>query len=196
MERLEDRSLLAVLADVVFLVDESSSAESYALAQQLSDVLGGTSGVDAALAASDIDVRYGMVGYGSSIEQDHFNGAHSHLLDGALLTAGDHLALIQAELNQEVGFGSQEDGWDAIEHAIAEYPLRDGAVPVFVLVQHGSGREHLNTTLVRDGVLRAMESKNVILNSRYTHAASGRLPRLPTAAQSTGLDGLDVVLAV
>ena len=54
---------------------------------------------------------------------------------------------------------------DGIEHAIAEYEFRDGAVPVFVLVQNEEARTPLNRTLTRDGILSALESKNVLLNT-------------------------------
>jgi hypothetical protein len=69
----------------------------------------------------------------------------------------------QAIVNLESD-GSREDGWDAIDHAIAEYDIRDGAVPVYVLVQNDEGRlgdpnfSHINATLTRDGILAALKS--------------------------------------
>ena len=65
----------------------------------------------------------------------------------------------------ELGAGPTEDGWDAIEHAIAEYDFREGSVPVIVLVQGDQGRTILNDTLTRTGILAALQSKNAILNS-------------------------------
>ena len=58
-----------------------------------------------------------------------------------------------------------EDGWDAIEHAIMEYEFRDGAVPIFILVQDAEGRNSINDTLTHTGLLASLESKNIILNS-------------------------------
>ncbi len=55
--------------------------------------------------------------------------------------------------------------WDAIEHAIAEYDIRDGAVPTFILVQSGEGRNPLNSALTHNGIRAALKSKNAILNS-------------------------------
>lgn len=40
-----------------------------------------------------------------------------------------------------------EDGWCPLEHAIAEYEFRDGAVPVLVLVQNEEGRIPLKEAL-------------------------------------------------
>jgi hypothetical protein len=121
--------------------------------------------LDASLAANGVNARYGLVGFG---ELGRFS--HSQLVDpdtgktnnarlfgtaADMVTAFDNLAVT----------GSIEDGWDAIDHAIAEYDFDDGVVPVFVLVQNDEGRFSLNTTLTHDGVLAALQSKNVILNT-------------------------------
>src|SRR3989304_3734301 len=81
----------------------------------------------------------------------------------------DHLADMQAAIAYLEGTGGDgEDGWDAIDHAVAEYDFRPGAVPVFVLVQNdqgriaGSGFDGVNNTLIHDGILAALKSKNAL----------------------------------
>jgi hypothetical protein len=128
------------------------------------------------------DVRYGLVGYG---QRDNMTGeerlAHSQLMipgdntsllidsagpDGILGTSDD---LTSSYLNtifntNTAEDGGLEDGWDAIEHAIAEYEIRDGAVPIFVLMQGEEGRIEFNDTLTRQGIHDALVSKKAILN--------------------------------
>jgi hypothetical protein len=141
LELLEDRRVLTTMADVVFLADESGSSGD-TIKNWLSANI---DQFDATLRSSDIDVRYGLVGYG---QIPRF--AHSHLVDTntsktsfeRLWSEGDNLADIKAAIPTLDTFGANgEDGWDAIDHAIAEYDFRPGAVPVFVLVQFGEGRE-------------------------------------------------------
>jgi hypothetical protein len=166
IESLEDRSLLAVMADVVFLVDQSASTTNI-IEQWLSESVVQPDGLHNALVAGGIDVRYGLVGFGAGGELGvTAKFARSYVVDGGTYSSGtDHVADIKTAINNLGTVGAVEDGWDAIEAAIAEYPFRDGAVSMLVHVQNGSGRIDFNTTLVRDGVLRALESKNVVFNS-------------------------------
>ncbi|RIK74402.1 MAG: hypothetical protein DCC67_16645 [Planctomycetota bacterium] len=84
-----------------------------------------------------------------------------------LFSQGDHAADLQTSIANldDAGIYVQEDGWDAIDHALAEYDFRPGAVPVFVLMQNQEGRFNANTRLTREGLLAALQSKNVILNA-------------------------------
>lgn len=191
VEHLESRHMLAgIKADVVFLVDESQSdvgsatknwlraavtgdldANGVSDVQSLSEKLA-TSGID--------DVRYGLVGFG---ELNRL--AHSQLLEPgntqSLLANPNQLttAQLNAVFNGLSEVGGQEDGWDAMEHAIAEYNVRDGAVPIYVLLQNDEGRAGNdnsfgnNRTLVHDGVLAALRSKNAILNTLVVGERTG-----------------------
>jgi hypothetical protein len=174
-EILEDRRVLAtgVAADIVFLIDESGSNSvsdpthdwvRTSLVPRLE-----ATGFASNLASKGItDVKYGLVGYGggSNISPNR-DLANSFVVNSASSTSklvGTNLQLSQAMANLSRN-GDFEDGWDAIEHAMAEYPFRAGAVPVLVLVQSDEGRNELNATLTRPGVLAALQSKNVLLDS-------------------------------
>jgi hypothetical protein len=174
--------MLATMADVVFLVDASASAINFQTIEWLDAI---ASQLDTTLRVSnDVDMRYGVVAFGQQYDNLTHRAAHSHVVDlnGAgtvferLWSASDHLSDLQASLTSldEAAQGGVEDGWDAIDHAIAEYDFRPGAVPVFILVQSNEGRNiydsngttvRQNGTLTHEGVLAALESKNVILNT-------------------------------
>lgn len=169
-EQCEHRRMLTTLADVVFLIDESASV-SGAIETWMSGIV---QQLDTTLrATNDIDVRYGVVGYGQITHQTT-DVAHSLLVDtnqakstfDRLWSEGNHVTDLTAAVGNLDSDGTDgEDGWDAIEHAIAEYDFRLGAVPIFVLIQSGEGREIVNATLTRAGTLDALQSKNVILNA-------------------------------
>ena len=189
-ESLEDRRMLAAMADVVFLVDNSAS-DGAITKLWLNQVLSGDANQDGIKDPGELtlserlgtqgvtDVRYGLVAFGeySSGGADRF--AHSEVVDTDLskapfdrlfssgLTAQAHIDDVTTAISHLilVENGGEEDGWDAIEHAIAEYDFRPGAVPILVLVQNEEGRIDVNKTLTHDGVLAALKSKNVILNS-------------------------------
>lgn len=130
-ETLEDRRVLASMADIVFLVDESGSEQNSLTQDWIATIV---DDLHATFAASGIDVRYGLVGFG----QDYDNGtptvysddgrrfAHSQLLGPAgnkTLWTNNYVMLTSAltgELGQ-IGAENSEDGWDAFENAIAEY---------------------------------------------------------------------------
>ena len=150
-------------------------------------------GVPSALQASfgpagkDIDVRYGLVGFGELVDgSGHTTYAHSQIVNTDV-SPGDPAALFgtTAQLTTAVGHlstsGGYEDGWDAIEHAIAEYEFRIDAVPVFVLLQAQEGRVRVNSTLTHDGILAALESKNVILNALVVDDSAALFDLVPYA---------------
>lgn len=183
IEALEDRRMLT-MADIVFLADESGSEGPTHV--WLSGLISGDTDNDGnqdiaslaeRLAAQGVDdVRYGLVGFGQS---GRF--AHSHVVgtnpgtqferlwsDG--VTAADHTTDLKAAIANLVADGGWEDGWDAIDHAIAEYDFRIGAVSMFILLQGESPRlvlpsEGGNVSLTHDSVLSALRSKNVVLNT-------------------------------
>jgi hypothetical protein len=174
-ESLEDRRMLAIAADIIFLVDESGSGTDTSTQEWLQQIVTGDLINDSddiqdmpsffdQLSVNGIDdVRYGIVGFG---QINRFS--HSQLFAGSS-KIGDPSQLTTAQLNAAfaglVSEGGLEDGWDAIEHVIAEYDFRPGAVPMIVFVQDDEGRIDLNETLTHEGVLAALKSKNVILNS-------------------------------
>ena len=172
--------MLAMKADIVFVVDESTSGTQASFQEWLRQVVTGDldqnatnelpSLADQLSASSITDVRYGLVGFGQIDEFDNDRFSHSQFFPApsAHSLLGDPAQLTTAQLNAAFGGleedGDREDGWDALEHAIAEYDFRPGAVPVFVLVQNEEGRVPLNDTLTRNGVFAALRSKNAILN--------------------------------
>lgn len=176
LERLDERRMLAPMADIVFLFDETQSDSASNTNEWLRSIV---DELDSTLRiASGIDVRYGLVGYGEPGRL-----AHSQIVDydptppnkpvfGRLFSEGNHLADIQAAIDSLSTQGAWEEGWDAIDHAIAEYDFRTGAVPIFVLVQNDEGRVIANESLTRSGVLSALKSKNVILNTLTVGAAT------------------------
>ena len=161
--------MLAAMADIVFLVDESGSEQNTHTQDWLATIV---DDLAARLQADQIDVRYGLVGFGEGLppEGETSRFAHTQLLgptgskDEWTTSEAELISAINNDL-AELGTGPSEDGWDAVEHAIAEYDFRDKAVPMVVLVQGDQGRTILNETLTRPGILAALQSKNVILNS-------------------------------
>lgn len=172
-EQCEARCMLAAMADVLFIVDESGSEQNTHTQDWLATVI---DDLHATLSAASIDARYGMVGFGvdydngtPSLTDDTRRNAHSHLLgpvgSKALWTTSyaELVSAIAGELGQN-GQANSEDGWDAIDHALAEYSFRENAVTLLVLVQGDEGRRQLNNTLTHDGILATLDSKNVILD--------------------------------
>jgi len=188
--------MLATMADIVFVVDESGSDTNTNTQEWLAELVvgGDTLSLAEQLQAQGIDdVRFGLVGLGEGSSNgltgtderfDVPRYAHSQLMisggssslfidpagpNGTLRDSDDVSAatfrtVFDSNL-ADVGSGKTEDGWDALEHVVAEYDFRDGAVPVVVLVQNDQGRLDVNDTLTHRGVLAALQSKNVVLNS-------------------------------
>ncbi len=86
-------------------------------------------------------------------------------------------------------FGGEEDGWDAIEHTIAEYDFRQGAVPIIIMLQNDEGRATLNNTLTHAGVLSALRSKNAILNTIVVAPFETSIADPVFGVESPGEDG-------
>ncbi|MCC6493693.1 MAG: hypothetical protein IT424_11820 [Pirellulales bacterium] len=157
------------MADIVFLMDGSGSGDSTFMEDWIKEqVFAGISGsphpISQALAAKQItDVRYGLIGF-ADLASSSF--AHSYIVDpGGADPLFGNADQVDAAFENFAVDGDGEDGWDAFEHLIAEYKFRDGAVPVVILLQNQQGRNHSNTTLVREGLLAALQSKNVLVNT-------------------------------
>jgi hypothetical protein len=160
--------MLAQLADIVFLVDESGSdAPEFSW---IADVVNRLNGLDDYLAnpLRNIDARYGLVGFGD----DFAEVGHSHLLGGNKLfgTAAELASVVTSLTNN----GSAEAAWDAMEHTIAEYEFRPGAAVIFVVFRRDDlnanalnfdVRDKSGPELTRAGTLAALKSYNVTLNS-------------------------------
>ena len=180
--------MLAIMADIVFLVDESGS-DNGEVKQWLADVVAGNASADEGSLAKKLrmagvdDIQYGLVGFGETPSIGNTNHSNSHFMiegdtSSLLIDPSDpdnnpgtndelsesELASVFTNLAVSTADDSSEDGWDAIEHTIAEYDFRPNAVPVLVLVQADEGRVPLNRTLTHDGILAAIDSKNAILN--------------------------------
>jgi len=185
-EQCEDRNMLATMADVVFLIDESNSSTVPGTDRSITQLwlqdtitrLQDTNLADSLTNKGITDIRYGLVGFGDLVGTfPNFTHlyAHSQFVDDTGLDPNDpgtfadayfgDIEQLETAAQSLDSDGALEDGWDALEHAIAEYNFREGAVPVFILLQDEEGRVPLNDTLTRTGILAALQSKNIILNS-------------------------------
>lgn len=182
--------LLTRSADVVFVFDESSSSENgvdpqNGFAETRLWLLESIDDIASELASHGLDsVRYGLVGFGGDPDGDQSVGAYGHsiIVDAATTPVNERLSSSgssseqQTEIEQAISAldidGGTEDGWDAIDHALAEYEFRSGAVPVLVLVQSDEGRVNFNTTLTSEGVEASLRSANALLNVIVPGAAS------------------------
>ncbi len=164
IEPLEDRSMLSGATDIVFLFDESQSTGSIQQDWLSSAVVN----VDASLAAAGVtNRRYGLVGFGDASNEF----AHTHLVDPTdtnqdgekFFGSAAQLATATSKLKAD---GLHEDGWDAIEHTVAEYNFNPGAAVMFVLIQNTDGRWRDNlVSWTREGILETLKSQNVTLCS-------------------------------
>lgn len=173
-ERLEDRRLLAmdVKADIVFVVDESGSESGILhtwLTNSLAPQLENNDFAQSLRRQKITDIKYGVIGFSGPSAS---GAANSYVVNQSGLTRVDKLSgrntptqLVTALGNLTDIDGDNEDGWDGLEHAIAEFPFRDGAVPVVILVQNEQGRVFGNRALTYEGIAAALQSKNVLLNS-------------------------------
>ena len=131
----------AGMADIVLLIDESGSStqsESGWLANMLV-------GLEAELVQRGFTSnRYGIVGFANRQLSGEF--AYSYLVGGQLF--GDAQDAI-ATTGMLVHTGGTEDGWDSLEHAVAEYDYRPGAAVHFIFLSD-EPRNNLNTSLTPD----------------------------------------------
>lgn len=164
-------------ADIVFAVDESVSESMASIQTWLGDSV-----VPQLQALGIDDVKYGLVGF--VWHRDEF--AHSYLINSSGTSIQEKLFGSRADLETAISNeflmhenAALEDGWDAIDHALAEYDFRTGAVPILVLVQNQEGRNVLNRPLTREGLLATLDSKNVILNVMTVGSSDGSITPPP-----------------
>ncbi|MBI1249378.1 tandem-95 repeat protein [bacterium] len=115
-------------ADILFVVDESTSMEGeHAWLRQIVTQLDNT------LNQRGIENnRYGLIGFGSSYTEFQEES------DVRFFTVGNGLfgnaAEFQTAAEGLVTHGMTEDGYDAIERALAQYPLRENAARHIILI--------------------------------------------------------------
>jgi hypothetical protein len=109
------------LADIVFLIDASGSMD-----EEIAAVRNNAAGFAAALAASGIDYRLGLVQFGNG------TGSNPGLFDNGNLTADvDRFRNLVATLRADGGY---EPGMLALRQAIQGFNFRPGAQKVFILI--------------------------------------------------------------
>jgi hypothetical protein len=116
-------------ADIVLLVDESGSMDT-----EHAWISGMIASLEAQLvAAGATNNRYGVVGFGNANHvADPDQVPHQHSLNGADWgVAADITANMTPAFES---FGGIEDGWRAIQYAIANYTFRGDAVVNFILI--------------------------------------------------------------
>jgi hypothetical protein len=145
--------------DVIVLADESASMISFQLFTQ-----GLIDDLEAALLATGIGAtaaganQYGLVGFGGQ-GNDLVGHAHPVGAGGALFgTSGEY----RAAVNTLVENGGLEDGYTAIDFALANYPLRPDAEPFLILVSN-EDRDILDASLNFNSVLADMQAAGVKL---------------------------------
>lgn len=127
-ESLEPRHVLSAVTDVVFLVDESGSTDATKVASWVSEFAGD---LETAFASHNISAEYGLIGYAFNGNSARF--AHSHIVNDLVSTSDPEALMGTVQQLEEAAtrinnLGALEDGWDAIEHVIAEYDFQMIAV--------------------------------------------------------------------
>ena len=114
------------LADVIFITDESGSASTEEHVWLSNMILE----LEASLIQQGYTSnRYGLIGFGTPLSSSQH--AFSHLVGGELMGSATETSIAATTL---VRSGVDEDGWDTIEHAVAEYDFRSGAAVHFVFI--------------------------------------------------------------
>jgi hypothetical protein len=170
----------SVTADVVIIVDESGSMNT-----EHAWIPGMVSTLDTALVGAGVTGnRYALVGFGSPSHDPApdppYESAHKHLLGGSdwTLTPSDF-----TNPNPSLALdGGTEDGWEAIDYALNNYTFRTEAGLNFILI---TDEERDDTVpLTYSGVLAALQSKNVLLNTVVDATFKDG-----TNTQALGIDG-------
>jgi hypothetical protein len=139
-------------ADIVILVDQSGSSQRQEQDWLARMVLR----LDAELAMQGVaSNRYGLIGFGHSPFSSHF--AFSHLLNSNLT---ESVVGLSQRVNTVHLSGGDEDAWEALEHAVAEYDFRTGAAVNFILVTD-EDRDIKNPSLTSDDVSGTPENESL-----------------------------------
>lgn len=155
-------------SNVIFLVDESGSmsGEQAFLENTVIDEL------DSGLAAAGVtDRKYGVVGYGSST-------VAPRQLGSGLLNAAD----TKTELGNLLINGFTEDGYAAIDFALANFSFTSGAAVNFVLVTD-EDRDNTNNALTFSSIQTALTDRNILLNAIVSNSFS-----TGTSTSALGID--------
>ncbi len=157
----------APYVDIIVVMDESASM---GFAQTFS--VGLIAGLDSALMASGIGNdpavglnQFGLVGYGggdrSFFGDPNHETPHAHPLgaSGGLFGTAAEYATAAAGL---VTDGAIEDGYQAIQYALANYPLRPDAEK-FILLVTNEDRDVEDASLSYTGILSALTAADVTL---------------------------------
>ena len=159
-----DTSVGISYADVIVVVDESESMDGEhaflsqfipLLEQGLTDIGIGGQGVFA-------ENQYGLVGFGGEDDPIHLRG-HSHLVGGALFGSAGQFATATGTL---VATGVTEDGYDGIDFALNNYPLRPDAEKLVILVTD-EDRDVVNVSLSFAGTSAALQAADVTLHGAF-----------------------------
>jgi|GEM_PF-1022227 len=140
-------------ADVVFVVDESGS-----MSGEHRWISGFTFGLESHLQAngvgySEAENLYGLVGYTSNPRSFQIDGVLMGSLNGLMTATG----LLRTS-------GGTEDGWEAIQFALQDYPIRDGSAHNVILITD-EGRDNTDTSITFESLLQELNGAEVILNS-------------------------------
>ena len=147
-------------ADIVLVVDESTGM-SHGFIQDL------VPGIEAALTAVGVGIgsptrfnRYGLVGFGGANDPVHLRG-HSHLVGGDLFGTATELVVAAGTL---VLTGDTEDGYDGVDFALDNYPFREDALRMVILVTD-EDRDVVNGSLNFAGVAAALAASGTTLHA-------------------------------
>ncbi|NJL31518.1 MAG: hypothetical protein HC898_07755 [Phycisphaerales bacterium] len=146
-------------ADIVFMVDESGSMETEhawlnTAIYELEDALN---------ALGIIDNRYALIGFGGSQTQN----------DSWSVPVGNGNGYWGSPSEMDIAFGllditgsegGQEDGYDAISHALTQYMYRQG-VPVNFILVSDEDRDSFNDNLSKSFITSQLSDKNITLNT-------------------------------
>jgi hypothetical protein len=163
-------------ADIILLVDESGSMNT-----EHAWISGMVQSLDAKLVAAGVgNNRYGVVGFGSAQHVgDPDQIPHKHTLSGADWGVA---ADITANMNpQFLASGGIEDGWAAIQYAIASYSFRPEAAVNFILITDEDRDDTVNLSYAN--VEKLLAGHDVLLNAIVDNNFG-----IPTAGGALGVD--------
>lgn len=174
---LAPTAAFANTADIILLVDESGSMNT-----EHAWISGMIAALDADLiAAGATNNRYGVVGFGGfqHVVAGDAEPPHSHALNASAWgVASDIVANMTPGFIDDGGF---EDGWGAIQYAIANYAFRADAVVNFILITDEDRDD--GTPLTMAQVEKLLIGHEVLLNAVVNNPFG-----IPVAGGALGVD--------
>jgi RHS repeat-associated protein len=145
---------LPAAADVVVLVDESGSmTEEQDWVEELVGPL--EAHLDSnGIGSGTVPNRYGVMGY----------DWHTRAINVGTGLMGSHLDFPAAARQLDLRGGGSEDGWVAVQYAMAQYPFRNGVAHNIILVTD-EGRSNNDNAVTYDTVLASLREKKALLNA-------------------------------